>query len=257
MKLYSILFEEKFNSYQPPEYAMVDWQGETEKGFALLHVENFKAWVENGLMGSPNDWLCAYCGVKTVHENDCKKAVETNYIVRSPQFPGAGSVMYALISDYYQKPITSDRLSSTSNSAKKAWAKIESSSDWTKVELDNYYQHNTRYPKYWFRFDGSWPNRTGKNEDENGQPLKPLTPEDESDDCRLPVSSGEPVNAVLGTANAWLYHGPFKAGPLLDHGDEILNSIGTNNGASREELKEKIKSQAFKLYRSQYKGIEG
>ena len=257
MKLYSILFEEKLNSYQPPEYAMVDWQHGKEHAFALLHVEKFNSWVEGGLMGGPKDWLCAYGGVERTHETDCNGAVEVNYMVRSPQFPGAGSVMYALISDYYQKPITSDRQSSTSNSAKKAWAKIESSSDWTKVELDNYYQHNTSYPKYWFRFDGSWPNRTGKNEDENGELFKPLTPEDASDDCRLPVSSGDPANAVLGTANAWLYHGPFKAGPLLDLGDETLNTIGANNGASREELKEEIKIQAAKLFASEYKGIEG
>lgn len=290
MKLYNILFEQQeqlkllspeqmkapksafehipttgtSNDYIAPTFAMVDWWDGSEQGFALIHAEFFKQWVEGGFVGSLETWLCAYAGSNERHSNDCGGAVEVSYMVRSPQFPGAGAAMYALVSDYYKAPITSDRQSSTSNSAKKAWAKIEGSSDWTKVDLDNWkmkFSDKTGkdYVK-WFNFKGTWPNRSVRSTDENGDPeeVGPMTPDDEHDDCELPkAGTDDGVNKKLGTANAWIYNGSLNAKELLSHGQEVLLAIADEFGMAKAELKQEIKNKSFKLFTKYYRGVEG
>jgi hypothetical protein len=284
MKLYKILFEQEeqlkllspeemkapesafkhisvvgtVKEYRPPAFAMIDWWNDREQGFALFHVGHFRKWAAEGMLPFES-WICAYAGSNERHSRDCGGAVEVSYMVRSPQFPGAGAAMYALISDYYKAPITSDRQSSTSNSAKKAWAKIESSSDWTKVELDNYgdnygasgpYGHHSGHKKY-FDIKGLWPNRLVSPTTE------PKTPNNKQDDCVLPDSIPSLINKKLGSANAWIYNGPLNAEELLSHGQEVLIAIANESGLERYQLEQEIKNKSNNLFTKYYKGIEG
>jgi len=274
MKLYKILFEQEqqlkllspeemkapksafahiptvgtVKEYRPPAFAMIDWWNDSEQGFALFHVGHFRKWAAEGMLPFES-WICAYAGSNERHSRDCGGAVEVSYMVRSPQFPGAGAAMYALISDYYQKPITSDRQSSTSNSAKKAWAKIESSSDWTKVELDNYGDHSGH--NIYFDIKGTWPNRLVS------PTAEPMTPDDEQDDCVLPDSIPSFINKKLGSANAWIYNGPLNSEEMLSHGQEVLTAIADESGITKAELEREIKNKSNKLFTKYYKGVEG
>lgn len=236
--------------YAAPAFAMVDWLDGSELGLALFHVENFREWVADGRMGSFEHWLCAYAGSDEQHQSDCSDAVEVNYIVRSPEFSGAGAAMYALVSNYFKSPITSDRQNSTSNSAKKAWAKIESSSEWTKVDLDNWDGEVNN--KNWYRINGSWPNRSITSSDE------PATPNDESDDCPVPkAGTNDVVNKKLGTANAWLYNGSLDAESLISNGKDVLFEIADDYGVTREKLKHEIIRKSNTLFTKYYRGIDG
>lgn len=237
--------------YVAPAFAMVDWWDGSEQGFALFHVEKFHKWIADGMYAPFERWLCAYAGSNERHQSDCNGAVEVNYMVRSPEFPGAGAAMYALVSDYYKAPITSDRQSSTSNSAKKAWAKIESSSEWTKVDLDNW-KEDSYDNKTWYRINGSWPNRSITSSDE------PATPDDESDDCSIPkAGTSDGLDRKLGTANAWMYNGSLDAESLISNGQEVLNSIADEFGGTKAELEREIKSKSSKLFTKYYRGIDG
>lgn len=278
MKLYKILFEQEeqlkllspeemkapksafahiptvgtVNDYTAPVFAMLHWSALSEQSFALIHAERFKQWVEGNMTGPFEKWLCAYAGTTERHSSDCGGAVEINYMVRSPQFPGAGGAMYALVSNYYKAPITSDRTSSTSNSAKKAWAKIESGSDWTKVELDNYSNNGFRGDKDFYDIKGTWPNRSVSPTTE------PKTPDDEQDDCVLPPPSNPVnINKKLGTANAWIYSGPLNAEELLSHCEDVLSDLVGNTEYARSEIETEIKKKSSRMFLRYYKGIEG
>jgi len=289
MKLYKILFEQKqlkllspeemqapksafahiptvgtSNDYSAPTFAMFDWLDGSEQGFALIHAERFKQWVEGKMTGPFERWLCAYAGSTERHSSDCGGAVEISYMVRSPQFPGAGGAMYALVSNYYNAPITSDRKNSTSNSAKKAWAKIESGSDWTKVDLDNWKTHFSdatgKAYKKWFNFKGTWPNRSVKSTDEEGLPeeVGPITPDNEQDDCAVPkAKNDDDVNKKLGTANAWIYSGPLNAEELLSHCADVLSDLVDYTKYARSEIENEIKKKSNKMFLKYYKGVEG
>ena len=237
------------NDYRAPTFAMIDWWSTPEQGFALIHVENFRKWAAEGMLPFER-WLCAYAGSTERHSSDCGGAVEVSYMVRSPQFPGAGAAMYALVSDYYKAPITSDRQSSTSNSAKKAWAKIESSSDWTKVELDNY-SNDSYGDKESYDIKGTWPNRSVS------PTAEPKTPDDEQDDCVLPAQDPVGINKKLGSANAWIYNGPLNSEELMSHGQEVLLAIANESGITKAELEREIKNKSNKLFTKYYKGVEG
>ncbi len=96
-------------------------------------------------------------------------------IMRSAVHPtmqgkGFGSALYRLASAYIHQPITSDRLSGTSRSAKKVWQKIEKSSD----------------------FEATPPFDDIKN---------PKTPPPE-DDCAIPKFANDP-DAAEGTDRAF------------------------------------------------------
>jgi len=251
MKLYRILFNEQnsnFTNYNPPTFALIDWRNGEDNGFALFHVENFKKWIENGKVDPFESWLCAFAEINNKHDSDCSKAVEVNYMVRSPVWKGAGSAMYALVSNYFSAPITSDRKNSTSNSAKKAWANIESDSNWKKVYLDNWFKHD-KEKKTWYQFKGSWPNRTVYKSD------KPSTP-DTSDDCSLPGASSrqKEIDPILGTADAWIYQGSLNSQQFLHHGNEALKEIAKKNDLFESDLKDIIESFADKLFTKYYTG---
>lgn len=237
-------------NYAAPEYAMIDWWSGSEQGFALFHVERFRKWIAEGMMQPFEPWLCAYAGSNERHSNDCGGAVEVSYMVRSPQFPGAGAAMYALVSDYYKAPITSDRQSSTSNSAKKAWAKIENGSDWTKVELDNY-SNDSYGDKEYYDIKGTWPNRSVS------PAAEPITPGNEQDDCVLPGYNPVNINKKLGSANAWIYNGPLNAEELMSHGQDVLLAIADEFGMAPAELRQLIKNKSNSLFSKYYQGVEG
>ena len=234
-------------NYTAPTFALFEWVDGSEQGFALFHVDMFRNWVESRQSFPFEKWLCAYAATYNQHRGDCSNAVEVNYMVRSPEFPGAGSVMYGLISDYFNAPITSDRHGSSSNSAKKAWASIESSSEWTKVDLDNYTDPNSE----WYRFNGSWPNRSITSSN------KPAT-QDESDDCELPIAGTEEgLNKKLGSADAWMYKGSLDSSSLIDRANEALKDIANELGKSEISLHDYIKTLSNRLFTKYYKGIEG
>lgn len=249
IKLYKILFEQQESTvnYVAPTFGLLEWKDGSEHALALFHIDNFKKWIELDRNSPFEKWLCSYAATYNQHKNDCSGAVEVNFMVRSPEFAGAGSVMYALVSNFFQAPITSDRQGSTSNSAKKAWAKFESSSDWTKVDLDNYGDRESK----WYRINGAWPNRSLSLAN------KPATP-DESDDCQLPYAGTEEgINNKLGTANAWLYKGSINSGELISRANEALDEIANNLGKSRINLEDDIKIFSNKLFSKYYKGISG
>jgi hypothetical protein len=265
MKLYNILFEAT-TDYGGPEYALFEWSSGNEMALALVHIEKYKQYVKSTKFGDISyDWICAYAGSNERHDSDCSGAVEISYIARNPNYPGAGSAMYALFSSYFNYPITSDRSSSTSNSAKQAWAKIENDSgNWTKMNLDNWKSHisgetGKRYKK-WYSFQGSWPDRTVNSTDEKGEPKEvgPATPNDESDDCPVPKGGSDAmVNKMLGTADAWLYKGPLNADPLIERGNDVLAELTADKRFSKQELITNIKITANKLFTKYYKGLEG
>ena len=272
MKLYPLLFEqEQLKLFSPEEmkapesafkhlapskiktdytsndYGLFSWNNGGVEGFALFHINKFKEWIKSGEQLSWETWICAYAGTEEKHNNNCSGAVEINYMARNPKFPGSGATMYALISSYYRSPITSDRVHSTSDSAKKAWARIESSGEWEKVELDNY----SDIEDDWYRFKGTWPNRSVTTSDE------PSTP-DKYDDCKTPRGIGsDAVNNKLGTANAWIYHGSLNAHEISEHAEDALPEIAKETGYDRRHLESRIKSTANKLFSKYYQGIEG
>ena len=288
MKLYNILFEQQLklltpeqmkapesaynhltvvkpntSNYSTPEYAMVTWSEAGETGFVLFHVRNFKKALELQTTNAYESYLCAYAGTTEEHYDDCSGAVEISYMVRSPQYPGAGGAMYALVSDYFGKPITSDRQSSTSDSAKKAWARIETDPNWSKNELDNWiedanYDTNEIFRK-WFKFDGTWPNRVVKSTDEEGNPEEagPRTPNDESDDCKLPdkVADNRSANKYIGTGNAWSYNGPLNAHDLIDQASVEFTKLA--KVADERTLMRTLKSNANSMFLKYYKGVGG
>lgn len=172
IKLYPLLFTESKDPsrFTAPEYALVEWKDSQGTNLTLLHVESYKKFIQTvrdrGTAAAEKaipieKWICSYGGIETAHASDCVGAVETNYMVGSPDYPAAGSAMYALISAYFNKPITSDRMNSTSDKAKKAWARIEADSgNWQKVELDSYgTDYSPKEEKKYFDSTGQWPER--------------------------------------------------------------------------------------------------
>jgi len=252
--------------FAAPEYALVPWKSSgSEQALTLIHVDKFKKWLDDEET-SYESWICAYAGTTNDYRSgrECGGAVEVNCMVRSPQFPGAGSTMYALVSSFFGAPITSDRQTSTSNSAKQAWAKIENSSDWSKVELDNYTMKydpdlSDEYKK-WHKFTGSWPSRKVIATDVEGNPEEagPHTPNDESDDCKLPdAPTPKIINKKLGTADAWQYNGSIDTESLISRGEEAFDEIYNESGFSETDLKSKLITYSNKLFMKYYKGEEG
>jgi len=288
VKLYKILFEQEqlkllrpeemkappsaFNhipsnktDFNGPEFGLFDWKDGYEMALALVHLEKYKQYVRSTKFGSPTfDWICAYAGSTKRHSDDCNGAAEISYMARNPSYPGAGITMYALFSDYLAMPITSDRGSSTSNSAKQAWAKIENSSEWQKFELDNWKTYMAgetgKAYKKWYKFKGTWPNRSVTSTDEQGKPAEamPHTPDNDYDDCNVPKAGTDTaVNKLLGTSDAWLYMGSLNSGELLDRGNDAIQELVADGDYAAKELQYDIKKTANKLFTKYYKGVEG
>lgn len=280
MKLYSILFEQnkKFISYSPPVFALhVDEANDLR--LTLVHVPSLRKMLKNQNVTSEM-MLATAAGMISLEESGdtCLGAMQVGLVAGSPSWPGAGLTMYALASDFFGTPLTSDRKHSSSVAARETWAKIEKSSEWKKAGegLDNY----AKTPdgnKVYMDVQGTYPSRTVKTRmrgevvlptDIPNLQIKdltknngPRTPE-EIDDCPLPTKLGsikdaQKMSDLLGTADAYRYTGPLKAKPLVDNFERVraLASSKEENpmGTNLDILMRTLSSQLFK-YR--YKGSE-
>jgi len=140
MKLYSILFEQaekEFISYTPPKFALYVQEG-YENGLVLVNCNKFLQSLKNTDI-SINDYIAGMIVVQESYDG-CLGAMQVTNVAGSPSYKGAGITMYALASNYYDSPLTSDRGHSSSVAAIETWVKIENSSEWKKVGqgLDNY-----------------------------------------------------------------------------------------------------------------------
>ena len=239
--------------FAPPAYAMIQFHDEGTY-LAMINVDMFKRWIDSGRNRETfpvESWLCAYCGTSEEHpSNECSGAVEINYMVASPKYPGAGGAMYAFMSKLFGKPITSDRHTSTSNSAKKAWARIEQSGDWKQVPLDNFTEPDySNRKKTYFDDEGHWPSRTITK-------LPGAKTRKRSDDCSLPReadSNSDSVNGTLGSADAWLYTGALDPQPLLDN----FESAAEGTHVSAPAAKNYVRNNCQGLFSKFYKGVSG
>ena len=268
MKLYPILFEQTEPTDEPVEkpirdtnpdrfsgskYALINVFGGNE--YALINIEAFKKRMTENNSMPLEQWIAATAELDTEDSGGiCAGATSISIMVASPLFPAAGYFMYCLMSKVVGGPITSDRYSSTSNSAKKTWARIESSGDWKKVELDNYgdffYKPRSEYVETYFDVQGTWPSR---------KVIKlsgPKTPP-KNDDCKLKGDSLAAINAKLGTANAYTYTGPYSADRLLSLGQELEEYIADETGIKSNDIDKIIQKAATKLFQTYYKGTSG
>lgn len=259
MKLYPILFEQTEPTDEPAvgkpirdtnpdrfsgsKYALMNVFGGSE--YVLVNIKAFKNRMTEDDPMPPEEWIAAYADLDTSGDaGHCSGATSISVMVASPLFPAAGYFMYCLMSKVVGGPITSDRDSSTSNSAKKTWTRIESSGDWKKVELDNHGD------SYYVDVQGTWPDR---------KVIKlpgPKTPP-EDDDCNLRGDSLAAINAKLGTANAYTYTGPYSADSLLGLGQELEKDIADETGMNSNDIDGIIKIAAKNLFRKYYKGASG
>ena len=268
MKLYPILFEQTEPTDEPVEkpirdtnpdrfsgskYALMNVFGGNE--YALINIKAFKKRMTENNSMPPEEWVAATAELDTEESGgSCAGATSISIMVASPLFPAAGYFMYCLMSKVVGGPITSDRDSSTSNSAKKTWARIESSGDWKKVELDNhgnsFEEDEGKYVDTYFDVQGTWPSR---------KVIKlsgPKTPP-EDDDCGLTGYSLAAMNLKLGTANAYTYTGPYSADRLLRLGQELEEDIADETGIKSNDIDQIIQKAAGSLFRKYYKGVEG
>jgi len=258
MKLYSILFEQaekEFISYTPPKFALYVQEGYAN-GLVLINCNKFLQSLKNTDI-SINDYIAGMIMVEDSYDG-CLGAKQVTNVAGSPSYKGAGITMYALASDYFGSPLTSDRGHSSSVAAIETWTKIENSSEWKKVGqgLDNY--RDSDLGKNYFKISGTHPNRKALNLGNT-----PATPE-EIDDCPLPTKQGSVLTIndtikILGTADAYKYNGPLKAKPLIDRWESLkdqINSDPEKHNPDKFDLDEQIEDAATWLFNSRYKGSE-
>ena len=142
MKLYPLLFEQTEPTDEPVEkpirdtnpdrfsgskYALINIDDRNSE-YVLVNIKEFKTRLRDDRYLSPDQWIAASAELDTDNSGGrCSGASSISIMVASPLFPAAGYFMYCLMSKVAGGPITSDRSSSTSNSAKKTWARIEKS----------------------------------------------------------------------------------------------------------------------------------
>lgn len=282
MKLKSILYEEgnpltmvsKGPAQQPGSSSVISY---TAPNFALfvnedgntpdLTLVNVPALLRYLTLGNAHDPLPLYdiiAGYISLRDsgNECLTAMQVELVASSPKYPGAGMTMYALASDHFSTPITSDRHMSTSKQGKQTWAKIESdTANWQRggAPLDNYGQiiddgaddwsdvnpedNNSSQTssatsdtkkalsapdRHYVDIVGTYPHRS------IGLRQGPRTPST-VDDCPIPNKYGnvKDVSVMsdnLGTAEVWTYKGPIKAAPLIQAADRLTKVIASKRG---------------------------
>jgi len=278
MKLYSLLFDQEQQlknliSYTAPEFALFL---HNENRLILVHTNSLLSYFKN-----PTDEVNVYnicAGMIQCSEsaNTCLGAMQVSLVVGSPEWKGAGLTLYALASDYFGAPLTSDRSHSSSKAARETWAKIEQSSEWKKAGegLDNY--ANTSTGKMYMDIQGTYPNRTSEPrikpvkglirnvvsaiKSDAGETI-PKTPQ-EIDDCPLPTKGGhisepEKMADLVGTADAYKYNGPLKAAPLISQGEKILvQSVDPKINPKNYNFKQIIVNMSIALFNARYKGSD-
>lgn len=276
MKLFPLLFEKEiksFTSYTAPEFALfVD-----KNALILVHTNSLLSYLKK-----PNDQFPIFKIVAgyiacSESEKDCLGALQVSIAVGSPEWKGAGISLYALASDYYEAPLTSDRSHSSSVAARETWAKIEQSPEWVKVGegLDNYAE--TPSGKFYMDVQGTYPNRKAKPRKKivkglikniirtfKGVETKETYPktQQEIDDCPLPTKGGnvsepEKMAELVGTADAYRYKGPLKATPLRKQAEKISSQANDpiSNPYSLNVISV-INNIADKLWGARYKGSD-
>lgn len=186
---------------------------------------------------------------RSENAGNCAGAYYVGAAARNPRYRGMGRFMYKLASSVLSAPITSDRIVSTSDSAKGMWRKIENDSSFKKVELDNYLSEpvptktgrvtsfNTKYvdipspDKAYFR-DG------------------PKTP-DPSDDCKVPGSSLDNIKHKLGTPDAYQADGVDVSKYRQKH-EEAIEWIMKEFGISRRDFEIVLDRAAAKMFQNLY-----
>jgi len=211
IELVSLLFE-GVEDYTPNKFALITHQNEYYTGYILVDQEKYKQHVFYNQSVVSCIASYGYAG----KAEGCSDATEISLIGSNKSFPKAGYAMYCCISKITNGPITSNRASSTSDSAKAAWRSIEQSSEWQEEKLDNYF-YDRGAPvdnrRVYYDIHGSWPGRTFT------KLPGPQTPT-ESDDCAL-----RPLDDKLGSASAWRYVGSLDVDGLLRSGEELLSSV--------------------------------
>ena len=276
MKLYPILFEQdlkKLTSYTAPDFGLFVYNQER---LILFHTDSLLNYLKNPTEPVPVDSICAGMIECSKGENDCLHAMRVDYVAASPKWKGAGITLYALASDYFGTPLTSDRNQSSSVAAKETWAKIENSSEWTKAGagLDNYAQ--TSSGKMYMDIQGSYPNRTAEPRTKKvkgffknvlsvikggATETEPKTPETD-DDCPLPTKGGyvsdpEHMADLVGTADAYRYTGSLKAEPLVMRAEEIISdSAKPEINPTKKDVEYLLVSMSTTLFKTRYKGSE-
>ena len=277
ISLYSILFEQaeqlkKFTSYTAPHFALF----ERDDRLILVHTDSLLNYLKNPVDQVPVYNICAgmiECGQR---ENDCLGAMQVKYAVGSPNWKGAGITMYALASDFFGAPLTSDREHSSSVAARETWAKIESSQEWRKAGdgLDNYAE--TPSGKMYMDIQGTYPSRTAEPRIKKTKGIiknivgalkggasetEPKTPQ-VIDDCPLPTKGGyvnepEKMADLVGTADAYKYNGPLKAAPLISQGQAIVQQL-QNPAANPKKFDVEflLVSMSSALFKARYKGSD-
>lgn len=261
IRLSTLLFEAGgLTNYAPPEFCLL--KVASFKGLVLVHTNTLLSLIKpqkkitqtkllDVLEHKEQDWLCAMAISYETRRASCSGAMEINNVAANPKFPGAGSTIYACMSKCFRKPIISDRNSSTSDSAKKAWSRIENSPEWKKVPMDGYMDDPWEGGKTYFDSEGSWPNRiitprTG--------PKTPPT----KDDCPAPQEADgdwQELDAIMGTADAWLYIGKINTTGLLRQGQQLLEAVTAASGITLSSYH--ITELARTFFSSRYKGVSG
>ena len=272
MKLYNLLFEEeeqlqlfpdepKHHGHYPssvpsrfisPFYSLV--QTGSSQRYALIDKQAYLSDLSNAkgdfklMVLSYKNWLAATISTRGFDGELCDAAKQIATSAANPKYPGAGYAAYCLMSKLHPgEPFTSDRESSTSNSAKKLWARIENSGEWTRIPLDNF-SVNDDYDndKTYWKIKGTWPNR-------KVIPLSKPNTESEEDDCIVPGTDSAIINRRLGSADAWIYKGSLNPQSLISNGERMLtegNHIIDNSSQRRI-----ISKATNRLFDNRYNGI--
>jgi hypothetical protein len=239
--------------FKAPEYGCSFFAFEGVSMFVMFHVGKLEEAVNTGKFeqGVWEEYLCSFAKAGKLglfpENGNCSGAFDIEHVAANPKFPGAGYVCYAATSSLLKKPITSDRKNSSSEAAKKSWARIEQSPEWKKVPLDSFTGSHpsggANNLNSWVKISGNWPNRKVQMTD------KPRT-KTENDDCKVPGFGTKGVNYYLGTADAWLYIGSsIDAVSLKSNGEEALRRIF--NG-KEQEGKMTMAQHAKKLFDAVY-----
>lgn len=298
MKLKSILYEEgnpltmvsKGPAQQPGSSSVISY---TAPNFALfvnedgntpdLTLVNVPALLRYLTLGNAHDPVPLYdiiAGFISLRDSgdECLTAMQVELVAGSPKYPGAGMTMYALASNHFSTPITSDRQMSTSKQGKQTWAKIESdTANWQRggVQLDNYGQiiddgaddwsdvnpsgddsdqatgsaapsakkASSAPDRHYMDIVGTYPHRS------IGLRQGPRTPST-VDDCPVPNKYGnvKDVSVMadnLGTAEVWTYKGPIKAAPLIQAANKLTTIIANKRGTGLFDHAAKNTTQFF------------
>lgn len=264
MKLYPLLFEQlkKLTSYTAPDFALFVFNDR----LILTHTDSLLSFFKNPNDNVPVYKICAGMIECAERENDCLGAMQVSYVVGSPEWKGAGLSLYALASDYFGAPLTSDRDHSSSVAARETWAKIENSPEWKKAGegLDNYAQ--TSSGKFYVNIQGTYPNRTAKPRFKSTsiggtEETQSKTPQ-LIDDCPLPTKRGhvsdiEKMADLVGTADAYRYTGTLKAAPLVKQAENILiQTINPALNPKKLDAEQLLLRMSSVLFNTRYQGTE-